>query len=247
MITVQALVNPRDSERLSTAIERAMRETGRNVRDALTWAALTVAQSGRAIAKPGAKYHDVIVNPERKRVEKKYRMFRARKARGETLPPEVEQALEAIDTAQQYQEFLVVKLLQNGKQATIPTMLKNKRQPAALIVNRGLLRKLFGIMIGKLGSLRGASATGEVEMTKAERAARAYANTIIQPAAAFRATGRQQMVIEMGARVAYAERAFPGIIARMLNRGSKAMEGKIQREAENIAARFNGGQQARVA
>jgi hypothetical protein len=93
-------------------------------------------------------------------------------------------------------------------------------------------------MIGKLGSVRGLAvrmAADQFPPTRKAAQDRTYVNRMISG-------DRKLQSINMTVRASYVEKAFPGIVARMVQRGSKAMSGKLQAEAERIVAQANRGQ-----
>jgi hypothetical protein len=119
-VHIKAAIGEKLGGRLVTAIDRAMRESGRTLEQALTWAALTVAQSARAIAKPGERYHKIHSNPEYRQANVAWRWAERRRKEGLPIPAEAEAALRQIGELELAPRF-VRFLHQLGYKRDVPT------------------------------------------------------------------------------------------------------------------------------
>ena len=204
-------------DKVNAMIERAVKETGRCTKDALSWAALTIAESGRSISKPKrsvkSTYHAIIKNPN-------YRQYRSKFNKGAA---DFDPVLAC--------PYWIVKLSQGGRPTRyLGTFEKDpKKDPFALIKMRGLASASWNRLAGAFGGMASwgdqSTATANTEASKWARGSMFNRG--------------QTAFARLQNRISYMETAFPGIVNESIARGGRALEGKINREVAQLCQRAN--------
>jgi hypothetical protein len=197
--------------RLSAAIETLIQEGGRTEAEAVTYAALQVAQSGRRQAKVSKKNRKIIKN-----------------FLWHMLPGGVKRTLRAIQAGKPVSErrrmaaaphqgktpYLIERFTQK-KRELLPAW--GKKDPRKVIQNRGLAKQTWNIMVGKLGQ----SAPGGRAHSAAKRTARGKARVIKRMRLGSAEVQLQNWVM-------YMQKAYPGIVQKAMGRGMRALENRVK-------------------
>ena len=216
---------------LGFAIDRLQAETGRSTSDAVTFAALKVAESGRAASKIGKKNRDTLVNPiweEAKRASASAR--RKVRASEKTGNPANLTHDERVSLAQYQSEppFFIVRRRQNKGPALLPAW--DKKDPRREIENIGLAKKTWNVMVGKLGAMRGSS-NATTSTGKDFRVAR-YMETL--------GSEEKSVAVRLVNKLSYLEAAYPGITSQSIQKGAnrlhKTLDDKIARAVKKANA-----------
>ena len=207
---------------LGRMIKRLQDETGRSASDAVTYAAMSVARSGGAASKIGKKKRDSIVNPEWKQARGSFAWARKRLKEGKAIPAEAQAALQDLNSLT---PFLIVRMRQGGRP---PVMLPSyeKTDPRREIERRGLAKKVWGIMYGKLGAMRetgGASGKDFKVLKYTEK----YGDTA------------GSVAVRMINRLSYLESAYPGITQRAVSKGSSALQKHLDKRIKRATEKAN--------
>jgi hypothetical protein len=225
-------------DRTVEAVRRLVLETGRTIDDALSYAAVKIAASGRARAKPGARRHEVVKNP--KWWEIRERMVQLGTiGRGDGEQEIVKQARQMkraakleLDTmkANAQWPYQIVKLQQGGRPPVLlPAVSKNPTsdydRERMTIEKRGLAHKIWDIMHAKLAALKGhPGGASDGNLWKVRHYVAQFGPSRIGHG------------IQMQSRLSYMDTAYPGITLTALENGSKALvhelDGRIKRAAE---------------
>ena len=206
---------------LSAMVERAMKETGRSVDDAVSYAALFVAKAGKKDAKLGKKNRESVVNPLWAQAKWAVR----RKRRGRVLSSQ-DQAL--ISGDRPLSPFLIVYMRQGGQKPLLLPSYDKKDTRREIGENRGLSKKIWGIMVGKAGALKGGS--NQVSSGKRYKVAQ-YHEKFGDSAGA--------SVVRLVNKLTYQEDAYPGITNRAVREGTIALGRKLDNRVNEMAARAN--------
>jgi len=125
--------------RMGSAIETLIAEGGRSEEQAVTYAALKIAQSGRRIAKISRKNREIVKNPEWQAAGRAVTSALRAKQRGDTLSASRQAKIAG---KEHLRPFLVEKHRQRGSYASamklIPTW--SRKTPLKDIENRGLAK-----------------------------------------------------------------------------------------------------------
>jgi hypothetical protein len=209
-------------QEINRRIKRLMTETGRSVDDAISYAGLKIAESGRAIAKPGAKVRAVERNPgyaQQARNRKKWL-----KAFGDTA-----------EASADLFPFYVIKLRQGGLPPVrigvqAKTIGEARRNPKAQIRElrtrygkRGLAHASWSTMVGKLGALKGnPNYSADADAQGARRPP-----SKVEKRTATTQSGRS-VVMRLLNRIDYMARAYPGLLVEAMGRATRALDNRLQ-------------------
>ena len=213
MIDLQTAVTRESVDALGSVIERLQAETGRSTEDSVTYAAMFVARSGGASSKIGKKNRESVNNP----IWAQAKWAIARKKRGYKLSPQ-DQAL--LQGDRPLSPFLIVRRRQGGhKPILIPSYVK--KDPRREIERRGLAKKTWGVMYGKLGAMRQGGGSSGGKDFRVSKYREKWGDTA------------GSIAVRMLNKLSYLEDAYPGIAQTAINKGSSAigkyLDGRIAR------------------
>ena len=218
---LSAEVEAQSLTELSAMVERAMKETGRGAEDAVSYAALFVAKAGKKDAKIGKKNRTSVANPLWAQTKWALR----RKRSGKRLSSQ-DQTLTAntLNTS----PFLIVYMRQNNQKPLLLPSYTKKDTRREIGKNRGLSKKIWGVMVGKAGALK--SGGNQVSDGKRFKVAK-YSEKFGDSAGA--------SVVRLVNKLTYQEDAYPGITNRAVREGTIALGKKLDNRVNEMAARAN--------
>ena len=209
MVDVTATVDKASVAALNASIERLQAETHRSADDAVTYAGLKVASSGRAAAKIGKKNRPIVDNPR----YKQSKWARMRKRRGHALSAQDEATLADLNNLT---PFLIVRHTQAAdKPLLMPSY--DKRDSRREVERRGLSKKTWGIMVGKLGSMKGGPSSAGSKDYRVSKYEERYGDTA------------GSVAVRIINKLSYQEKAYPGITQRAVESGNRALVGMLDR------------------
>jgi hypothetical protein len=220
-----ALSIPQESmDRMNMMIRRLRVETGRSVDDAVSYAGLKIAESGRSQARIGKKRRTVEKNPDYARLK------RQRDKWIKHLGPGAEA------TADLY-PFHVLKYTQpHSHIQRVGVMTKNSSQPKAMIHDigtgfgkRGLAKLSWNVMVGKLGALK-----GRLQGNEEGDVAGARKPPVLVTKRRWVTQSGKSIVLRLLNRIAYMERAFPGMTAEAVRRANLSLENRLKDNIEKM-------------
>jgi len=228
-------------DRTADAVRRLVLETGRTIDDALSYAAVKIAASGRARAKAGAKRHEVVKNPKWWELVSRIRGLGEISAAGDgpqmaKYARQIKRQLKAdLSTMQANAQwpYQIVKLQQGGRPPVLlpaasktPTIDYDRARMT--VEKRGLANKIWNIIHAKLAAMKGKpGGASDGSLWKV----RHYV-TQFGPA-------RMGHSISMQSRLSYMETAYPGIILTALENGSKALIHELDNRIKRATERAN--------
>jgi hypothetical protein len=219
---------------LGFAIDRLQAETGRSTSDAVTFAALKVAESGRArtAKKQGKKNRDTLVNPIWEEAKRSSASARRKVQRSKkTGKPANLTHDEKVSLEQFLKEppFFIVRRRQNKGPALLPAW--DKKDPRREIENRGLAKKTWDVMVGKLGAMRGSS-NATTSTGKDFRVAR-YMETL--------GSEEKSVAVRLVNKLSYLEKAYPGITSEAIQKGSNRLHKTLDDKIALAVKKANAG------
>ena len=198
-------------------LRRLQQETRRNAIDAVTYAGVKIAISGRKIAKPGDKRRKVEKNPDFKR------MVRERKKLARAY------GLKWADFGGKpiYPHY-IISLPQLGPPIRMGTF-NPQTDPRRAIDNRGLAQKMWNILYGQLASLKG---TANESMQNGAAAIRRSIQGSVT---------RYSVFLNLTVRLNYLEKAYPGIGANALQNGQASLLNELDNRMRRTLAKYGQG------
>ena len=227
-VNATAEVDPQDIADLSKAIERMQAETGRSAEQSVVYASLRIAKSGKAASKQSKKNHEVLPSLEygMKRKEAARALSKAR--RGKDLTDEDRAKINAMHGLA---PFHIVQLRQKKEPVLIPAW--ERKDPRREIQNRGLAKKIWGVVVGKLGAMKDG---GRGRMKKRTASGEQYRVSKYNEQLG---QDSGSVVVRTINRLTYLHDAYPGLLATMMNKGQKALTGELDRRIERAIKRAN--------
>lgn len=215
---------------LSVMVERLMAETGRSASDAVTYAAVKVAQSGGAACKKAKKNRAMVDNPKWKQAKKQFAWARRQQRQGKAIPADAQAELQNLQSAA---PFFIERLTQ-GETIYLPSY--DKKDPRRVIPEftpgqlggRGLAKKTWQVMKAKMADSRGVIQFSK--RTKGYRVSK-YQEKYGENSGA--------TVARLVNRLTYLETAFPGITNRAVSKGAASLRGYLNRRIESATRRAN--------
>lgn len=231
MVNLEAQPTTESLQGLSDAVKRLQEQTGRSASDAVTFAAVKVAQSGRAASKLGRRNRQSIDNPEYRQARGSFAWARKQQRMGKEIPHEAERALADLNSITPY---LIVKKRQQQPDLMLPSW--EKKDPRRRIEDftpgrlggRGLAKKTFDIMAAKAAAMKGKD--GAHTAGKGYRVGKyreKYGDTA------------GSIVARLINRLTYLEDAYPGITQTAISKGTAALVGQMDRSIKRDIARMN--------
>ena len=207
------------ADQWALVLRRLQQETRRNAIDAVTYAGVKIAVSGRKMAAPGAKRRKVERNTDFRRMVRDRRKWA--KARG-------------TDTsgfaAKNVFPWFIKAYRQRGEPAKIGTW-KPQTDPRRDIEEYGLARKMWNILWGQLASLKG---QGNVSMQGGNGTA------VVKRSIRANAT-RYSVSLDLSVRLNYLEKAYPGIGATAVAKGQSAVLHELDNRMQRTLAKYGQG------
>jgi len=209
---------------LSNAIDRAVRETGVSADAAVLYAAVKVAASGRSAAKIRKRFHKIVENPTyifaKQAASSARRKINAAERKGKNARLTDEERVH-LRNYQKEAPFFIVKHSQKGLPDLLPT--RDRKDFRRTITRRGLAKRVWNVLAGKLQSMRegGANAKGP------HFRARKWKETLGE--------GAGNYAVRMINQLTYLEDAYPGITNTALENGATALFRDLDRRMERIA------------
>jgi len=206
----------RGTESWMFALKRLQSETRRNAIDAVTYAGVKIAMSGRKIAKPGDKRRAVEKNPDFRRMVRERRKWAKQFGIG----------VSQLGGEQIYPHYILAYQQRRQDPSKIGTF-RPQNDPRREIVNYGLARKMWNILYGQLASLKGTANTA------LENGAAAIHRSIQGNVT------RYTVTLKMAVRLNYLDAAYPGIGASALRNGQASLVNELNKRQELAIARAN--------
>ena len=233
-VSVKAEIDPKGIADLEFAIIRLQKETGRSTSDAVTFAALKVAESGRArtAKKQGKKNRDTLVNPIWEFAKRDSASARRKVRRSEkTGKPANLTHDEKVSLARYQKEppFFIVRRRQNKGPALLPAW--DKKDPRREIENRGLAKKTWNVMVGKLGAMKGSS-NAKTSIGTDFRVAR-YMETL--------GSEEKSVAVRLVNKLSYLEKAYPGITSEAITKGANRLHKTLDDKIAKAVKKANSG------
>lgn len=224
-VEATATVDPKDLENLSAVLAALQKETGRSAEDSVVFASMKITASARSAAKIGKKNRDSIVNPEWNReAELKYRRAQGRQNKGLPLTAEHEATLA---NWQAVAPFAIVVKRQEKPDILLASW--EKKDPRREIENRGLAKKTFDVMYGKLGAMRSGSSTHGGKDYRVSKYQEKYGNT---------AGGHAVRLIN---RLPYVVKAYPALMQTAITNGTTALKRILDQRIARASGNANRG------
>ncbi len=231
-MTLKVVPDQATLDELARVVRELRASTGRSMFDALTYAGVKVAQSGRAASKLGKSKRESIDNPEFKQARGSFAWARRQQRMGKAIPAEAQAALNDLNSIS---PFLIVKHRQGGQP---PLMLPSyeKKDPRRVIHHastipiggRGLAKKTFNIMAAKMASSAGREKfSSRGSQYRISRYKERYGET----SGAF--------VARLINELTYLETAYPGITNLALAKGTSALRRELERGVAGNVRRAN--------
>jgi len=209
--------------RMGSAIETLIAEGGRSEEQAVTYAALKIAQSGRRIAKISRKNRQIVKNPEWQAAGRAVTGSLRAKQRGDTLSASRQAKIAG---KEHLRPWIIERFTQRGAIANMPTW--TRKDDRRVIQNRGLAKQSWNILVGRLGqSAPGSSASG-----KTKQLARQHVQLSVRH-------GSDGAAVHMRNNIEYMTRAFPGIAQKAFAKGVKALENRVKAIVERRVKKMN--------
>jgi hypothetical protein len=214
----QAYVTPESMAALNAAALRFRIETGKSADESLIYAGIKVASSGRSAARIGKAKRQIVENVRYAQAK----WARAKRRKGQQLSAEDQGNL---DKLADLTPFLIVRMRQGKKPALIPAYKKD--DPRRVIENRGLSKKIWNIMVGKIGWMnQGANSTGGKHYRVSK-----YTEKLGETA--------DNHVVRLVNKLSYQEQAYPGITERAVRSGTAALIGAMERKIKAATEKAN--------
>ena len=229
MVDVVATVDPASVARLNATIARLHTETGRSVDQAVTFAAIRVAESIRARAKPSKANRDIIDNPEWKQAQGSFAWARAQLKAGKAIPAEAQDALTQANAITP--DLIIVKRQEPKPDERLGAY--EKTDPRRVIERRGLAKSVSASIVASMARLktsRADGATGTVLNTR---------NATVRKSLWKHGPDAGSIAIRMINRLSYMEKAYPGITAQAVQAGAAKLQNDLKLAADKAAARAN--------
>tara|TARA_R110002126_G_scaffold268988_1_gene412630 strand:+ start:240 stop:944 length:705 start_codon:yes stop_codon:yes gene_type:complete len=217
---------------LGHAIDRLQKETGRSTDDAVTFAALTIAESGRAASKLGKKNRTILVNPsweEAKRSSSSARRKVNRSTKTGKPANLTHRERVALDDYQKEAPFFIVRRRQNKGPALLPAW--DRKDDRVLIKERGLAKKTWNVMVGKLGAMQGSKRPKTVNSTDFRVAK--YFETL--------GSDEKTIAVRLVNKLSYLETAYPGITGTAVLKGTNKLHKTLDNKIAQATKRANAG------
>ena len=219
-VSIQATVDPKALADLSKVLSRLQKETRRGAAQSVTYAALKIAQSARRLSKPSKKNRESITNPKYKQARGSFAWAKRQRKAGKAIPAA---AAAALDDLNSLTPFLIVRERQGGRPAIMMPSYE-KKDPRRLIENKGLAKKVWNVMVGKLGSLKTGFGTRNGQRYKVSK----Y-------------TDGPNAVARIINKLSYSEKAYPGITTRAITAGVDGLNGMMDRKVKSAVDKANRG------
>ena len=226
-VSATAEVDPQDIADMAFAIERLQKETGRSAEQSVAYASLRIAKSGKAASKQSKKNHEVLPSLEYGMRRKEAARALSKARRGKELTDEDRAKINAMHGLA---PFHIVQLRQKKEPVLIPAWeRKDKRRE---IENRGLAKKIWNIVVGKIGAMKDSEGGRFAASTSSGKQYRVskYAEHLGQDSGS--------VVMRTVNRLTYLHDAYPGLLATMMNKGQKGLHGELDRRMEKEINKF---------
>tara|TARA_R110000751_G_scaffold15982_1_gene51163 strand:+ start:344 stop:1048 length:705 start_codon:yes stop_codon:yes gene_type:complete len=231
-VSVSTEIDAKTLGDLGHAIDRLQAETGRSTSDAVTLAALKVAESGRAASKIGKKNRTILVNPTWEEAKRSSASARRKvRASEKTGKPANLTHDEKVSLARYQKEppFFIVRRRQNKGPALLPAW--DRKDPRKEIKERGLAKKTWNVMVGKLGAMKGSS-NAKTSIGTDFRVAR-YMETL--------GSEEKSVAVRLVNKLSYLEKAYPGITSEAITKGSNRLHKTLDDKIAKAVKKANSG------
>jgi len=228
MVRIQPEVSQDDLAALADAIRQFQHDTGQSAEQAVMFAAVKVAASGRADSKPAKRNRESITNPEWKQARGSFAWARNQQRRGQDIPPEAKIALAQLNNISPY---FIRFLSQTRPPHLSPSW--EKKDPRRQIKRvtdggtGGLAKHTWNVMTGKLNAMREGAGNFRGKNFRVSK----YKEQLGNEAGA--------VVARLINRLSYLEDAYPGITGRAITKGSRALIKEGERLMAKAARRAN--------
>ena len=231
-VSVSTEIDAKTLGDLGYAIDRLQAETGRSTSDAVTFAALTIAQSGRSASKTGKKNRTILVNPTWEFAKRASASARRKTNRSKkTGKPANLTHKEKVSLEQFLKEppFFIVRRRQNKGPALLPAW--DRKDLRKEIMNRGLAKKTWNVMVGKLGAMKGSS-NAKTSSGTDFRVAR-YMETL--------GSKDKTVAVRLVNKLSYLEKAYPGITNTAITKGTNRLHKTLDEKIAKAVKKANSG------
>ena len=231
-VSVTAKVDPLTIADLSNVIDRLQKETGRSADDAVTFAALKIAESGRSSSKKGKTNRTILVNPiweEAKRSSSKARR-KVRHSQKTGKPANLTHDEEvSLRNFNKEAPFFIVRRRQNKGPALLPAW--DRKDHRVKIKKSGLAKKTWNVMVGKLGALKG------------DKRQKTIQGPDFRVAKYFETLGGEgkTIAVRLVNKLSYLEKAFPGITNLAVQKGVDGLHYRLDNNIALAAKKANAG------
>tara|TARA_R110000796_G_C14396078_1_gene417007 strand:+ start:34 stop:738 length:705 start_codon:yes stop_codon:yes gene_type:complete len=231
-VSVKAEIDPKGIADLGFAIDRLQAETGRSTSEAVTFAALKVAESGRAASKIGKKNRTILVNPTWEEAKRSSASARRKVRRSEKTGKSANlthREKVALDDYQKEAPFFIVRRRQNKDPALLPVW--DRKDPRKEIKERGLAKKTWSVMVGKLGAMQEGN-KAKTAIGKDFRVAR-YFETL--------GSEDKAVAVRLVNKLSYLEKAYPGITNQSIAKGANTLHKRLDDKIALAVKKANSG------
>jgi hypothetical protein len=211
------------ADQWALVLRRLQQETRRNAIDAVTYAGVKIAVSGRKMASPGAKRRKVERNTDFRRMVRERRKW-AKHFGGDAGAAGSSKLL---GTARIFPHFILA-YRQGSRDPYKMGTFTPQTDPRRDVEMYGLARKMWNILWGQLASLKG---QGNVSMEGGNGTA------VVKRSIRANAT-RYSVSLDLSVRLNYLEKAYPGIGQAAIAKGQSALLHELDNRMERTIARY---------
>jgi hypothetical protein len=231
-VSVSTEIDAKTLGDLGHVIDRLQKETGRSTDDAVTFAALKIAESGRAASKLGKKNRTILVNPTWEEAKRSSSSARRKVRRSEkTGKPANLTHDEKVSLARYQKEapFFIVRRRQNKGPALLPAW--DRKDDRRVIEARGLAKKTWNVMVGKLGALKG------------DKRPKTVSGADFRVAKYFETLGSEEktIAVRLVNKLSYLEKAYPGITGLAVQKGVDGLHHRLDNKIALATKKANAG------
>jgi hypothetical protein len=231
-VSVKAEIDPKGIADLEFAIIRLQKETGRSTSDAVTFAALKVAESGRSASKLGKTNRTILVNPTWEFAKRASASARRKTNRSKKTGKPANLTHEETVSLRQFLKeppFFIVRRRQNKEPALLPAW--NRNDARKVIKKRGLAKDTWKDMVGVAASMQG-NDKAITSNTKDFRVAR-YMETL--------GSEEKSVAVRLVNKLSYLEKAYPGITNQSIAKGANTLHKRLDDKIALAVKKANSG------
>jgi hypothetical protein len=213
MVSLKTTIDPQSMAKISAALTRLQRDTGRTAAEAVSYAGYQICTSAARKSKPSKPKREIRENQQYKAAAQTLRWAQAQKRKGKAIPAYAQEMLSRINDLLPWH---IVVMRQGGNPpALLGRYEKPTNDPARQVEQRGLARKIWTIMAAKSADSTRSAGARHYRVSK-------YTDRW--------GTTAGQHVVRLVNRLSYVEQAFPGIVTAAISSATAGINGYIDRQ-----------------